>query len=184
MDDPSFERLTTPRLLIRRFALADAESFAAYRSDPDVARYQDWESPCTVSAARQFISGLDRLAPGTPGAWFQFAVCLATSGALIGDAALGTGRDDGRQGELGFTFAAAHQGKGYATEALHAVVGYAFAQLAMQRLFARTDLRNVRAQRLLERLCFRREGKLRDALFKGERVTDVLYAQIASEWRP
>src|SRR5688500_14637245 len=116
MEDPSFEHFTSRRLVIRRFASGDAEALASYRSDPEVARYQDWECPYPVSEAKKFIASLHHLAPGTPGAWFQFAVTLASSGTLIGDAALRTSRPDASEAELGFTFAAAHQGHGYATE--------------------------------------------------------------------
>jgi RimJ/RimL family protein N-acetyltransferase len=184
MEDPAFEYLISRRLVIRRFASGDAETLASYRSDPEVARYQDWECPYPLSEAREFIASLHQLAPGTPGTWFQFAVSLASSGILIGDAALRAGKPDGRQAELGFTFAAAHQGQGYATEALRAVMQYAFEKLAMHRVSSRTDARNLRAQRLLERLGFRPEGELRESLwFKGGWATDLLYAQLESEWR-
>ena len=183
MEDSSFEQLTTRRLVIRRFASGDADALAAYRSDAEVARYQDWQCPYPVSEARSFIASLHDLAPGTPGTWFQFAVGLASSGALIGDVAIRTSRADARQAELGFTLAAAHQGHGYATEAVRTVVQYAFAKLAMHRVFSRTDARNLRAQRLLERLGFRREGELRESTwFKGAWATDLLYAQLESEW--
>jgi RimJ/RimL family protein N-acetyltransferase len=184
MEDPSFERLSSKRLVIRRFASGDAEAFASYRSDPEVARYQDWECPFPVSEARRFIASLHHLAPGTPGTWFQFAVGLAPSEALIGDVAIRTSRADARQAELGFTLAPAHQGQGYATEAVRTVVQYAFAKLAMHRVFSRTDARNLRAQRLLERLGFRQEGELRESTwFKGAWATDLLYAQLEAEWQ-
>jgi RimJ/RimL family protein N-acetyltransferase len=185
MEDPSFEYFTSRRLVIRRFAPCDAEALASYRSDADVARYQGWECPYPVGEAKKFISSLLHVAPGTRGTWFQFAVSLASPGDLIGDVALRTSRADARQAELGFTFASAHQGQGYATEAVRAVVQYAFVQLAMRRVFSRTDARNLRAQRLLERLGFRREGELVESVwFKGAWATDFLYAQLASEWRP
>ncbi len=51
------------------------------------------------------------------------------------------------------------------------------------RVFARTDARNLRAQRLLERLDLRREGELREGTwFEGAWATDLLYAQLESEW--
>jgi len=184
MKDPSFEQLATKRLLIRRFIDSDAEALAAYRSDPQVARLQDWEAPYPIEEAKRFIAALDDLAPGTPGTWFQFAMSLEPSGALIGDVALRTGRSDPRQAELGFTLASAQQGRGYAGEAVGAVVQYAFEQLAMHRVFARTDSRNHRAQRLLARIGFRREGEFRESVrFKGEWVTELLYARLASEGR-
>src|SRR5687767_166100 len=126
MEDPSFERLASKRLIIRRFASGDAEAFASYRSDADVARYQDWECPFPVDEARRFIARLHDLAPGTPGTWFQFAVSLPPpSDILIGDVALRTSLSDARRAELGFTFGATHQGQGYAAEAVRAVVQYA-----------------------------------------------------------
>jgi RimJ/RimL family protein N-acetyltransferase len=136
MEDPSFTHLTSKRLVIRRFASGDAEALASYRTDEEVARYQDWECPYPISKGRQFIAGLHHLAPGTPGRWFQFAVSLVSSGALLGDVALRTGRADVGPAELGFTLASAHQGQGYATEAVRAVVQYAFGQLAMHRVFS------------------------------------------------
>ena len=184
MEDPSFDHFTFKRLVIRRFTASDAEALASYRSDAEVARYQDWESPYPVSKAREFIMSLQHLAPGTPGTWFQFAVSLVSSDTLIGDVALRT-KADARQVELGFTFASAHQGQGLATEAVRAVVQYAFGPLAMHRVCSRTDARNLRAQRLLERAGFRQEGELRAGVwFKGAWATDLLYAQLESEWRP
>lgn len=48
-----------------------------------------------------------------------------------------------------------------------------------------TDARNLRAQRLLERIGFRQESEFRESTwFKGARATDILYAQLESEWRP
>ena len=185
MEDPSFSKLACERLIIRRFEPADAALLAAYRSDAEIARYQAWERPYSRSEAESFIASLRGLAPGTPGTWFQFAIALVPSRTLIGDVALRTVRDEPRQAELGFTLAGSHQGHGYATEAVRCVVGCAFARLAMHRVFSLTDARNDRAQRLLERLAFRREGELRESTwFQGAWASELLYAQLESERRP
>jgi RimJ/RimL family protein N-acetyltransferase len=182
--DAAFAGLATPRLRIRRFAASDAEALSAYRSDPAVARLQAWDAPYPIEDAKRFVASLAEAAPGTPGTWFQFAVTRAECDALVGDVALHTLKSEPRQAELGFTFAAAHQGRGFAAEAVAAVLDYAFGRLAMHRVVALTDARNARAQRLLERLGFRREATLRDnAWFKGAWATELLYAQLASEWR-
>lgn len=184
MRDPRFDQLRSERLVIRRFAAADAAALSTYRSDEEVARYQAWESPYPLRAAEAFIASLDGGAPGTPGSWFQFAVGLSPSHALIGDVALRTTRGDPRQAELGFSFARAHQRKGYAAESVECVLGYAFDTLQMHRVFALTDARNHRAQRLLERLAFRREGELRESTwFRGAWASEVLYARLASDPR-
>jgi RimJ/RimL family protein N-acetyltransferase len=45
MGDAAFTALTTQRLVLRRFGPEDLDAFVAYRSDPEVARYQSWEAP-------------------------------------------------------------------------------------------------------------------------------------------
>ena len=42
MEDPSFSAHDTDRFTMCRFRAADAMTLATYRSDPEVARYQDW----------------------------------------------------------------------------------------------------------------------------------------------
>jgi RimJ/RimL family protein N-acetyltransferase len=43
--DAAFTRLTTDRLVLRRFHGDDLDPFVAHRSDPEVARYQSWDAP-------------------------------------------------------------------------------------------------------------------------------------------
>ena len=65
--------LTTERLVLRRFRAADAEMLAAYRSDPEIARYQSWEAPYPLDQARSMIAGMAADDPDQPG-WFQYAI--------------------------------------------------------------------------------------------------------------
>lgn len=79
--------LSTRRLVLRRLTEADAAAFAAYRSDPDVARYQGWDG-CSHTEAEAFILDQQSFDPGEPGRWFQVAIALKEDGALLGDCAL------------------------------------------------------------------------------------------------
>jgi RimJ/RimL family protein N-acetyltransferase len=58
MGDAAFTALTTQRLVVRRFRPQDLDTFVAYRSDPQVARYQSWEAPYPPSQAHQFLQAL------------------------------------------------------------------------------------------------------------------------------
>ena len=62
-------------MILRRVKDSDVTPFLAYRNDPEVARYQAWDS-CTKREARAMIEELESLQPGTPGEWFQFAIEL------------------------------------------------------------------------------------------------------------
>jgi aminoglycoside 6'-N-acetyltransferase len=178
-----FTTLTTARLVIRRFTLDDVQAFAAYRSDPDVARYQSWQAPYSEQAARRFIESLQTAEPDEPGEWFQFALARRDDpGTLIGDLALGS-IDDGRQAEIGFTLAPAYQGEGYATEAVEALLDHLFTARSKHRVQASCDDRNTSSARLLERVGFRLEGHLVESYWDGEEWTDDLrFALLRREW--
>lgn len=149
--DRTFSHLRTDRLLIRPFRPKDIDAFVAYRSDPEVARYQSWDMIERVQA-ESFVAHMATLHPGVPGQWFQFAVADRATDDLLGDTAVCVDGEDPTHAELGFTFAAAAQGKGYATEAVRATIEYAFERLGVDVVVAVTDARNAPSIALLERI--------------------------------
>jgi len=78
-------QLETPRLILRPFQESDLEAFAAYRSDPQVARFQSWQAPYTLEQAAAFIRDMQTIQPGTPGEWYQLALERNSTPGLIGD---------------------------------------------------------------------------------------------------
>lgn len=172
--------LTTPRLILRRFRDSDAEIFATYRSDPAVARYQSWDTPFPVDAARAFVREAAAADPAAPG-WFQYAIELRSDGSLVGDVGVNL-HENRMQAEIGFTLAVAHQGHGYAAEAVGRVLTELFTVAGLVRVSAECDARNDRSARLLERLGFRREGlRVRNTWIKGEWTDDLLFGILAEE---
>jgi RimJ/RimL family protein N-acetyltransferase len=170
----------TGRLVVRRFVPADAAAFAAYRSDPSVARYQSWTAPFALAEARHLVSSFATAAEEAEG-WFQYAVALRGEETLIGD--VGVNRL-GRVAELGFTMAPAYQGKGYATEAVRAVLARLFAA-GVHKVSAECDARNESSARLLTRVGFTREGLRREHTWlKGEWTDDLLFGLLARDWHP
>jgi RimJ/RimL family protein N-acetyltransferase len=159
--------ISTDRLTLRAFTVADAARLAAYRSDPAVARYQSWTVPFSVERAKQLIAEQDHLAGPIPGAWFQIAI--DRGGTLVGDVAVHLS-DDGSTAEVGCTLAAEHHGHGWAREAVAALVDALFAEAEVQRIEARIDPRNDASIRLFQHLGFVHEG------------TDVAAVLIADEW--
>jgi len=182
-DPPRALELRTIRLLLRPFVPSDATTFALYRSDPEVARYQGWEAPFSVPQAQAFIAGLEHVVPGTPGAWYQLAICLRDTGEQVGDCAFRVLSDEPKQAEIGFTLARPHQGHGYATEAVGELLVHLFGTLQLHRVRAICDVENPASARVLERLGFRREGQfIENAWFKGHWSSEYLYAILGREW--
>ncbi|MGX6603605.1 GNAT family N-acetyltransferase [Micromonosporaceae bacterium Da 78-11] len=173
--------LETPRLILRRFRPADAPVLAGYRSDPEVARYQSWDAPFPLLRAQTAVANFIASDPDKPG-WFQWAVERTEDRTLIGDVAVRL-HDNLMQAEIGFTLATAYQGKGFATEAVSAVLDRLFRLQGLHKVTGECDARNTASAGLLERLGFTREGLLRQQTFiKNEWTDDLLYGLLAPEW--
>lgn len=174
--------LQTPRLILRPFTADDLPHFTAYRSHPDVARYQSW-SDYGAADAQAFFERQRRLEFNRDDSWFQLAVERREDGALLGDVAVHF-FDAGRQAELGVTFAPSHQRQGMAHEALNAVIALLFGPLAKHRITAVVDARNLGAAALFGKLGFRREAHWRqNVFFKGTWGDEFGFALLQSEWR-
>ncbi len=175
--------LETPRLLLRAFEEGDVETFASYRSDPQVALYQGWDVPYSREQAANLIAALQSQHPGMPGEWYQIAIELKTSQVLIGDCCFRVLVDDARQAEIGFTLAQPYQGQGFATEAVTALLDYLFHQLNLHRVRANCDPENETSARLLKRVGMRHEGRFIESLWlRGGWVSEDWYAVLRREW--
>lgn len=173
--------ITTDRLLLRRFRPGDAETLAAYRSKPAVALYQSWRAPYSVERARYAIETMAAADPEQPG-WFQYAVELAAAGTHIGDVGVNL-NDNLRQAEIGYTIAPEQQGRGYATEAVRALLDHLFRMRGLHKVSAECDARNVASARVLERLGFTREGLLRGHTWiKDEWTDDLIYGLLEADY--
>jgi RimJ/RimL family protein N-acetyltransferase len=156
--------IATAGLVLRPFRDADLDALIAYRNDPEVARYQEWEG-ISRDGGLALVRAHTQDCLGIPGQWQQIAITLAPGGELIGDIGLFV-RADGRSAELGFTLARSYQGRGFAREALAGLIAALFERAELERLEAVTDARNAAAMALLERLGFT-IGSTADAAFKG-----------------
>ena len=177
------EEIVTARLVLRLLRREDVPAFAAYRRDPEVARFQGWDTTYSEADGERLVAGQDGAELGAPGPWLQLAALDRVTGELCGDCAVHVVADQPRTAEVGVTLSPARQGSGLASEALAAVVTRLFEQHGMHRVYARADDRNAAVQRLLERLGFRCEARLVDAdWFKGEWTTLRIYAVLRADW--
>jgi RimJ/RimL family protein N-acetyltransferase len=167
---------------LRRLCGADAQSLWAYRSLPQVARYQHWESFGPDDAVA-LIESQSIAEPNIPGTWFQLAIVNAATGCVIGDCGLHCQKDDPRQMEIGITLAPSHQGHRYADEAVERLLAYVFGSLDTHRVFAAVDVLNRSAIALCRRLRFRQEAYLLEyRWFKDRWSSEFIFAMLKREW--
>jgi aminoglycoside 6'-N-acetyltransferase len=170
--DTGFEPILTERLRLRRSLPEDAEAISAYRSDPDVHRWQGWEHTDPESISDEIREMADR-SPGDPGGWVQLSVEDRETGRLVGDVGLSPAEGEPGVIKVGYTIDPAFQGRGYATEAVAALVGYAFERLGADVVRAYASADNVPSIRVAEnvgmRLMERIEHRQGDEVWFGVR---------------
>jgi len=99
---------------------------------------------------------------------YTFFVWLAKTNQLIGSVHFIARPDLDYEVELGYMIVEEYRGKGYATEAVNAIVEYAFKQASQEYLMALIDYENPASRRVVEKLGFdycgirmvEREGKM------------------------
>lgn len=159
-------------ILLRPMRPADLAVFRAYRSDPELGRYQDWE-PMSDGEAADFLAAMGALDGPAPGRWWQIAIADAASDVLLGDIGLYL-TEDGREAEIGFTVASAHHGKGIASRAVGEALRLLFERTHASLVKGVTDARNLASIRTLERLGMKRASEIQ-ATFRGEPCLEYVY---------
>ena len=156
----------------------DHAALHAMRSHEDVTRWL-YYGPPTEEQTRAWIEGVLARPPETG---TVFVVELRESGELVGHLTMSIDPEH-RQGEIGFIFHPAHQGRGYATEAARALLDDAFERHGLHRVYGRLEPRNAASARVLEKLGMRREAHLiENEWVKGEWQSEAVYALLAREW--
>ena len=173
--------LETRRCRLRDLQEQDLVTFARYRADPDVARYQSW-SAYSLADAERLYARQQKTPFGEPESWHQIAIVDKQSDALMGDCAVHFLKAD--EVEIGFTLAPEWQGMGLGREAVLALLTYLFGKLGKRQVLAVTDAENRPAQELLLTLgFFEDESARRQVTFKGRPGEEYLFVLPLDQFR-
>ncbi|MGB8877944.1 MAG: GNAT family protein, partial [Solirubrobacteraceae bacterium] len=104
--------IVTERLRLRPFQAGDLAAFVAYRREPEVARYQSWDTTFSLADAERFLVSQEGVKFGAPGVWVQLAAIDRLSGTLCGDCGVCVVADQPATAEVGVTLAPDSQGSG------------------------------------------------------------------------
>ena len=177
-----FKPLRTPRLEIRPFVVSDTNGLHARRNDPEVAKWQNWTLPYPREKAETLVESLLAMDGPATDEWWMAVVALAETGEVVGDVAINLTWNS-RCAEIGYTVAREHWGKGYATEASAAVVGYLFEQVGVSRIAGMLHPENTASAMVLERLGFIHEGHTRLSYWVGDdNSDDWIYGLTRADW--
>jgi ribosomal-protein-serine acetyltransferase len=168
---------------LRPFEASDAdELFALTNANrAHLERWLPWV-PMTTSPddSRQFIRATRRQLDADEG--MQLALVDA-DGRIAGVAGFHRFDWQNRATTIGYWLAADRQGRGVMTEAVRALLDYAFGSRGLHRVVIEAAVDNARSRAIPERLGFHAEGVRRDAERHGERYLDLaVYALLEPEW--
>jgi len=173
---------STDRLILRGFVPQDFEAYRAYRSLPEIYRYLYSDPPSEEELRERFDASFNtRLSDD--GDILRCAVVRREDDALLGQVSLKLTNKAALQAEVGYIFNPAYAGKGYATEAVEAVISLGFEKFGFHRIFARLDAKNAGSVGVVERLGLRREAHLvQNDRFNGVWGDEYVYAVLRQEW--
>ena len=149
------ERLETARLVLRAPEPEDADAIFAYASDPKVTRFLSWPRHTSIDATKAFLAHAAAEWARSPVG--PLVIVARAGGEVIGSTGLGF--DTPSRATTGYVLARPHWGKGFASEALAAVVELA-AREGVQQLDALCHVDHPASARVLERCGFTFEGVL------------------------
>ncbi|MEU7821595.1 GNAT family N-acetyltransferase [Catellatospora sp. NPDC049133] len=145
--------LTTPRLQLSPFSLADTEELHGLFSDP--LTHTIGSGPFTsISQTQQWI--LNRVTAMQEHGLCMYALRERETNALIGNCGMLKGRTTYTEPEIGYLIGKTHQGHGYAFEAATAVIDECRAA-GIRRAWASIRPHNAPSRRIAERLGMRAE---------------------------
>jgi RimJ/RimL family protein N-acetyltransferase len=173
--------LRTARLLLRPLRRGDREALFALYSDPAFMRY--WNTPPWTALAEADRVIEEDLAAMPAGQHLRLGIQAAEGEALIGTCSLFAFHEPSRRAELGYGLAPAAWGRGHMTEALSALLGFAFGPLGLNRIEADIDPGNEASARVLARLGFVQEGYFRERWIVGGQVShSAMFGLLRADW--
>jgi len=161
---------------------ADAGPARAWTEDANYLRLLD-SAPALPRSMEQVTRDLERASGARND--ITFAIRPVAGDELLGIAALAEIEWSNQVAWLSIGIGdRANWGKGYGREALALLIGFAFRELNLRRLQLTVFSYNTRAIALYEKLGFRREGVLREAILRDGQIYDIYcYGLLRREWQ-
>jgi RimJ/RimL family protein N-acetyltransferase len=185
MSDHWQKRVTLSGNIVRLEPLSEdhVEELAIAGKDISIWKYMLYGEPISDDSMRVWVR--DILNRRDSGNELPFAVVHLASGKIVGATRYLEMRPEHKGLEIGGTwYSIEFQRTGVNTECKYLLFKYAFEVLGCIRVQLKTDLRNIRSQRAIERLGAVKEGILRNHLITPEGIIrdSVYYSILDSEW--
>lgn len=176
--------LTTKRILLRSFLESDWPVIHTLYSQPQTVQYNPGGYPddetSTKDLVKSWVYQHEVVDPGE----YTFLIADNTDGSFIGVISLRLGKKKYSNAEVWYKLEPTKWNKGYATEALRAVLNFGFHTLNLHRIECGCSVKNIASFKVMEKAGMVREGVHRALLPLEDGWHDAcIYAILKSEFR-
>ena len=182
MDHLGSKTLETQRLILRRFALSDAEAmYQNWASDPEVTKFLTWPTHTSAEISSMVLS--DWVSHYAEENYYQWAIVPKSLGQPIGSIAVV--RMDERVGkvEIGYCIGKNWWHQGIVSEALEAVIDFFFREVQVNRVEACHDTNNPNSGKVMAKCGMTFEGIQRQAGVNNQGICDISwYGILRDDW--
>lgn len=160
------KRIETDRLILRKYELGDEiQVFENWASDPITSQYVGWDTHKDVSQTLKYVKECIEEADNNG---FHWVVETKDTHELIGDISVFEIRKKHSNCEIGYSYGSKFWGKGYATEALRAVIEYLLNECEFHLVEAKHQSLNPASGRVMEKV-----GMKKDAVLRQRRINKI-----------
>jgi len=170
------------KVRLRPIERDDLPRFVEWFGDPEVRRHLLHYLPFSLAQEERWFENLQERLERRE----DVVLAIETAeGVHIGSIGLEDIDWKDRNAELGISIGEkTYWDQGYGTDAIRTLLGLAFRQMNLHRVFLRVDADNTRGIRCYEKAGFRREGTSREAVFKeGTYHDQYVMSILQSEFR-
>ncbi len=169
--------LETDRLVLRKFEIEDADGmYNNWASDPECCKYLSWDVHKDVNETKELLKFWIK---GYEDGCYNWVAEIKDTHEIIGSISVITAIKKHSTAELGYCYGSKYWGKGYATEALRAVIEYLLTECDFYLIEARHISGNPASGRVMEKAGMHKDAVLRDRRinkYTGERNDIVVYS--------
>ena len=165
------------KISVRKFERTDIPKKVEWINNPENTQFLHYDIPIS-------IAGTEKWFDSHIGDTDRYDAIIESDGLPVGT--IGLLSIDRKNSKAEYYIAmgeTAYKGKGVAKEASRLILKYGFEELGLNRIYLYTEIENILAQKLFEKVGFKNEGVLRqDIISHGKYVDRVAYGYLREDW--
>lgn len=176
------QTIDSENLILRQFSYDDNKDMLDYWvSDPDI---QSMYSEPTYATEKEVRELLDKYIMSYPQeSYYRWAIIEKSTLICIGQIAFFLVDSKNHFGEIEYCIGSQFQRKGYASEAVKAILRYGFEKINFHKIQVCHKENNIASQGVIRKAGFKYEGTLRDYFYmNNEYISRLYYSLLKSEW--